>query len=325
MWTVRRYIIRRLLQSLGLLILISFLSFLLIQLTPGGAIYAIVGNDPRIAKHPEEIKAIAHEYGLDQPIPIQYIGWLGKAIHGDFGRSFEYNQEVLPYLWTKFLNSLWLLGGGALLGFLGIPLGIWSAKRRGKFGDNLVRVLTVVGNAVPHWWLGLLLIILSASLFNATGFRPWPLDGNINNAKNPLDVVWHLMIPTILTSLTYIIGYSRYTRSEVLEVVRQDYVRTANAKGLSDKEVTNRHILRNALLPVVTLFGTLIPGVLGGAILFETIFSYPGAGFAFIDAAGYRDYPVIMGETIFLSIITLLCTLLSDILYGVVDPRVRYD
>lgn len=322
---MRRFIIRRLLQSLGLLFIISILSFALIQITPGGAIYAIIGNNPKIAKHPEEIKQIEHEYGLDQPIPVQYISWLGKAVTGDFGTSFEYSVPVLPYVWGKFLNSLWLFGAGAILGFVGIPIGIWAAKRRGKFGDNLVRILTVIGNAVPHWWLGLLLIILSATIFNATGFRPWPLDGNISDAKGPLDVVWHLVMPTILTSLAYIISYSRYVRAEVLEVVRQDYVRTANAKGLSDKEVTNRHILRNALLPVVTLFGTLIPSVLGGAILFETIFTYPGAGYAFFDAATYRDYPVIMAETIFLAVITLLSTLTADILYGVVDPRVRYD
>jgi peptide/nickel transport system permease protein len=306
------------------------LSFLLIQMTPGGAIVSIVGEDPRIRKHPEMIEQIKHEYGLDKSIPEQYLGWLGKALTGDFGISFEYKQPVMEYLGEKFLNSLWLQLGGALLGFLGIPIGIWAAKRRGKFGDNLVRVLTVIGNAVPHWWLGLLLIILSASIYTATsnnganaGFKPWPLDANISHTSGPLDVLWHLMIPTLLFSLAFIINYSRFVRAETLEVMRQDYVRTANAKGLSEKEVTNRHILRNALLVVVTLTTYLIPGLLGGAVLAETIFSYPGAGFAFIDAAGYRDYPVIMGETIILSALTLVSTVIGDVMYAVVDPRVR--
>ena len=322
---MQRYIIRRLLQSILLLFLVSLVSFFLIQLTPGGAIVSIIGENPKLLKHPELIDQVKHEYGLDKSIPEQYLVWLGRALTGDFGRSFQYKQAVLPYLVGKFLNSLWLLGPGALLGFIGIPIGVWAAKRRGKFGDTFVQIMTVIGNAIPHWWLGLLLIVASASIYNATGVKPWPLDAKLGSSNGILDIAGRLAIPTILTSLTYIISYSRYVRAEVLDVMSQDYVRTARSKGLNDRDVTNNHVLRNALLPVVTLFGTLIPGVLGGAILFETVFSYSGAGYAFFDAALYRDYPVIMGETVFLTVITLLCTLISDILYGVVDPRVRYD
>jgi peptide/nickel transport system permease protein len=204
-----------------------------------------------------------------------------------------------------------------LISLIGIPVGIYAAFHRGKLGDNIVRVLTVVGNAVPTWWLGLTLIVILNSIF---GWFP-----NGQGRGSPLEWFRYIILPATLLSIGGLITFSRYVRSEVLEVVNQDYVRTARAKGLPSETVTWRHVMRNALMPVVTLLGYLLPSVLAGAIITEQIFNWPGMGKLFYEAATTRDYPLLLGMLSLGTLLTIVGTLIADVLYGVVDPRVRYS
>jgi peptide/nickel transport system permease protein len=208
-----------------------------------------------------------------------------------------------------------------LLGLLGIPLGVFAAIHRGSWVDNLVRVFTVVGNAVPHWWLGLMILVVSANTI-----RIFPLGGMYTQGNDTLlDRLWHLALPATIAAMGGWIGYSRYMRSEVLEVLGQDFVRTARAKGLGERIILVRHVFRNALIPIVTLMGGVLAALVGGSVLFENTFSWPGIGRMAVQAAFQRDYPVLMALNMFSALLVILGNLLADIAYGWVDPRVRYE
>jgi peptide/nickel transport system permease protein len=312
-----RYIVRRSLQSALLLLLITVLSFAIMRLAPGGPAQFL--DDPRIG--PEYRERLLESFGLTEPLPIQYLKWLGNVIRLDFGYSFVDRRPVIEKIAERIPASFQLSIASLLLGLLGIPLGVYAAVRRGRWQDQAIRVFTVFGNAVPHWWLGLMLLILTASTI-----RIFPLGGMYTVGDGSLgDRLWHLALPALIGALGGWIGFSRFVRSEILDVLGQDYVRTAHAKGVDARTVLVRHALRNALIPLVTILGASLAGLFSSSVLFETTFSWPGLGRMSVDAANQRDYPVLMALTIIFSSLVILGNLLADLAYGWVDPRVRYE
>lgn len=308
---------RRLIQSCLLLLGITLITFVISHLAPGGPTTLL--EDPNIL--PEYVEQVRRDYGLDQPIPIQYFKWVGNLARLNFGRSFEDNRPVLDKIVERVPATLQLSVASFLLGLLGIPLGIQAALHRGRFIDNAVRVFTVVGQAVPHWWLGLMIIVFTAS------YGIFPLGGIASpDAAHPwLDRLHHLALPAVIAAMSGWIVFSRYMRSEMLEVLQQDYVRTARAKGLREGHVIVRHAVRNALLPIITIFGNSLGHFFSGAVLFETVFSWPGMGRLAVQAAFRRDYPTVMALTVIFAALVIVGNLLADIAYGYADPRVRYE
>ena len=312
-----RYVVRRLIQAVFLLLLITVLNFVIMRLAPGGP--AQFAEDPRIG--PEFRAIMLESYGLNDPLPVQYAKWLGNVARLDFGYSFIDRRPVLEKILERIPASFQLSLGAFLLGLLGIPLGVFAALNHGRWPDQLVRVFTVVGNAVPHWWLGLMLLVLSA-----TYLRIFPLGGMYTEGNGSLmDRLWHLALPSMVGALGGWIGYSRFVRSEMLDILNQDFVRTARAKGLDGQTVLYGHALRNALIPLMTMLGPTLVGLLSSGVLFEVTFSWPGLGRMAVDAAFQRDFPVLMGLSTIFSFLGILANLLSDVAYGWVDPRVRYE
>ena len=312
-----RYVARRSLHSALLLLLITVLSFSIMRLAPGGPAQFL--DDPRIG--PEYREALLDSFGLKDPVPLQYLKWLRNVLRLDFGYSFIDRRPVIEKIAERVPASFQLSLASFILGLLGVPLGIYAAMHRGRWPDQLIRLFTVVGNAVPHWWLGLMLLLLSASTF-----RLFPLGGmyTIGNGSLP-DRLWHLALPALIGALGGWIGLSRFVRSEMLDVLGQDYVRTAQAKGLGTRLILVRHALRNALIPLITILGSSLAGLFSSGVLFETTFSWPGLGRMSVDAAFQRDFPVLMALTVIFSSLVILGNLLADVAYGWVDPRVRYE
>lgn len=319
---MRRFIIRRVLQSLLLIWAVMSLTFLLVNIAPGGP-DVVLAQNPKLTR--EQISAIRDSYGLNKPLYEQYVVWMGRIVTFDFGRSYTNPRQAAALVLDRIPATAQLGLASYLIGMLGIPLGIYAARRRGKLGDNIVRVITVVGSCMPVWWISLMVIIILANTIRwfpqgegklfpgpgeSGGFGPWFLN---------------LMIPAALLSSGVLIGFTRFVRAETLEVLSQDYVRTAYAKGLPLKEVNRWHVFRNSLIPVVTLLGYLLPSLVSGAIITETIFQWPGMGRLFFQSASSRDMPVLLCILYIGTILTVIGTLLADIGYGLVDPRVRYD
>ena len=309
-----RFVIRRLLQSALLVFAVMTFSFFLIHLTPGGPETALMQN-PRVSA--ETLQRMRQRYGLDDPLPVRYLKWLRSAAELDFGRSYAYSLPVTDVIASRVWPTVQIEAVAYLVGIVGVPLGVYAASKRGGIGDNVVRLATVLGTSVPTWWLGLTIIVFLSSTI---GWFP-----NGQGRGDLLDWARHIVVPGVLLGLGGLIGFTRFVRSEVLEVLGQDYVRTARAKGLDERVVQRAHVLRNALIPVVTILGGLLPGLLSGAIIMESIFNWPGMGRLFIEAASSRDYPLLLGMLLLGTVLTILGALLADIGYGLVDPRVRYS
>ncbi|MBN1993254.1 MAG: ABC transporter permease [Anaerolineae bacterium] len=340
-----RYIVRRSIQSFFLMLLATLIGFTIYQMAPGGPIQ-FLDDDPRVTS--ADYNRLARLYGLDRSIPMQYIAWLtgedwlprsptwrsGRCLNDadrcsrgiirlDFGRSFSYKGRSTIEVIAERIPASFALGLASLIvGVVGgVPLGIYAALRRGKLPDHVIRVFTVLLNAVPHWWLGLLLLI-----FLGGYLRLVPLGGMQTIGDGSLlDRLHHLILPATVAAIGGWIGYSRILRFEMLEVLNQDYVRTARAKGLSERLVLWRHVLRNALMPFVTGLSGIFLLILSGSVLFEMVFSWPGMGRLFIAAVNARDYPVMMALFVIGSFLGILGILMVDILYSFVDPRVKYD
>ena len=309
-----RFVARRLIQSAVLLFVVMTASFFLIHATPGGPESALF-SDPRVT--PEAMNRMRERFGLNDPLPVRYGKWLMNMMVLDFGRSYSYQLPVVNVIGERIWPTAQLGLASYLVGMLGIPLGVYAATRRGSWADNTVRLFTVLGTCVPTWWLGLTIIVF---LNSTIGWFP-----NGQGSADILDRLRHLALPAILLGLSGTVAFSRFMRSEVLEVLGQDYVRTARAKGLPWRSVNRAHVLRNALLPVVTLLGYLLPAVLSGAIITEYIFNWPGMGKLYFEAAASRDYPLLLGMLMLGTSLTIIGSLLADLGYGFVDPRIRYD
>jgi len=315
---MQRYVIRRAIQSIFLLLAITFIGFMLMHLAPGGPVQFY--EDPRI--NPERIKELERSLGLDEPLLVQYVKWLGGIVRGDFGRSYVSRRPALDMIAERLPATVLLSTTSLILGFLvGIPLGVYAALKRGTFFDTLIRVTTVAGNAIPHWWLALILII-----FFSSTLKILPSGGmyTLGNGSIP-DRLWHLILPAGISALGAWLTLSQFLRSEVLEVLQADYVRTARAKGLRERVVMIRHVLRNALLPVVTMMGGALAGLISGAVLFEYVFSWPGMGRLAVESVFKRDYPLLMALLIISSGLVIFGNLLADMVYSIVDPRVRLE
>ncbi|HSO72513.1 MAG TPA: ABC transporter permease [Thermodesulfobacteriota bacterium] len=315
------YLIKRLIQTIPILFGITIISFLIINLAPGSP----VGMTLNPTASPKVIEQMRKNYDLDKPLHLQYLLWLKRLITGDL-YSFKDGKPVLDKILERLPATLVLNFMATLLIFsLAIPLGIFSATHRYSFLDNLGTFLAFLGISIPSFWLAYLLILGVVKIFGVPvlGLRSIGLD-------QPgiwvllSDRIWHLMLPATVLAVGGIAAISRYTRSSMLEVLRQDYIRTAKAKGLTDEDVHYRHALRNALLPIITLFGFLVPGLIGGSVIIETVFAWPGIGRLAYQAVLSRDYSVVMTILTLTSALTLLGNLLADILYAFTDPRIRF-
>ena len=322
------YILRRLLQAIPILLLVSVFLFGIVRLMPGGPL-AQAERNPNITK--EQIAAMRVRLGLDQPLPIQYVKWMKAFIlEGDWGYSIKFRRPVAEMISERLPATLLLLGIGFLITLLiAIPVGVYSAIKPYSWFDNFITTVSFAGQSVPVYWLGLLLIVVfylnvqspsgEGPLFPAGGMYTIGKEGNI------LDLIWHLVLPIVAVTVSWIAWYSRFLRSSMRDVLNEDYMRTARAKGLPLRIVNFRHGLRNALLPLVTLMALDLPAIFGGAVFIETIFAWPGMGRLFWDAARGRDYPILLAVVMIEAALILLFNLIADILYGFLDPRIRYD
>lgn len=319
------YIVRRLLFMIPLLLGITIITFVVVHLSPGGPADMLTGLSPKVSA---EAKARLHSlYGLDKPFHVQYWLWLSRLVRFDFGRSFKDGRLVIIKILerlpaTLLLNVLSLL----LIFFIALPIGIISAVRQDSFFDKGMTVFVFLGFSVPAFWLALLLMVLFGVVLG------WlPISG-MHSVNFPYfsfwgklwDIIKHLILPVFVSAFGGLAYLSRYSRTSMLEVLRQDYIRTARAKGLSEKKVIYRHALRNALIPIVTLLGLSLPALIGGGFIFETIFAWPGMGRLGYQAIMARDYPVIMGVGVIAALLTLVGNLIADITYAFIDPRIRY-
>ncbi len=315
---MRTFILRRLVYAIPTLIGISIITFAIARLAPGDPIRLFTFGSRATN---EDIEALRHYYGLDQPLPVQYLDWMWKLLHLDFGHSFIYNQDAAGLFIQYIPNTLQLAIVALVIQLLiGVPLGVVAALRRGRWVDNLIRVLSVVGHAVPAFWLGLVLIIVLA-----VQLRWLPTGGILTVGKDQWDIVdriRHILLPAFVLSLTGIATYSRILRTETIDVLGQDFVRTAHAKGLRERTVLFVHALRNALIPVVTALGGILAGLIGGALVIEQGFSWPGIGRFTFAAAIAKDYPVVQAGVMISAILLVISYILRDIAYAVVDPRI---
>jgi peptide/nickel transport system permease protein len=308
-----RFLIRRSAQSVVLLLVVTSAVFFLVHLTPGGPEAALLQN-PRISQ--EQVQRLRESFGLDEPLIVQYLKWVGNAARLDFGRSYFYSRPATEVVTERLGPSLQLGAMSYAVALLGIPLGVVAGLNRGRAADILVRLLATIGHAVPTWWLGLSSVVLLSSL---TGWFP-----NGQGQGSFGEWLKYISLPAVILGLTGLVTFSRFVRSGVLDALSEDYVRTAFAKGLPWARVTSGHVLRNALLPVVTLLGGVLPAVVSGALVTEYVFAWPGVGRLFYEAAVSRDYPIVLAVLSLTTFATILGTLLADLGYGVVDPRVRY-
>ncbi len=320
-----KYIIRRLLQAIPMLLVISLMTFLIVEIAPGDAAQMYI--DPDRGADPAYIQQVREALGLDQPVYVRYAAWLGQTLRGDLGFSFRSRRAVALEVGDRLPNTL-LLGGAALaLSFvLAVPIGAISALKRHSILDYAVTTLSLIGISVPIFWVALLLIQIFAiqfDIFPGSGMRN--MREQYTGWQATADVLHHMILPTIVLAFAQIASLSRYQRSAMLDVLGQDYIRTARGKGLAERRVLILHAFRNALIPMITLLGISIPSIVTGAFITETIFSWPGIGRLGVDAVSGRDYPVIMAVTMLSAILILVGSLIADIAYVWADPRIRYD
>ncbi len=320
-----RYVVRRLIGIPPLLIGITLIVFAIVHLTPGSPIDDLRLN-PEIKE--ADIQAIKQTLGIDRPLHEQYLGWMSQLARGDFGISLKTYRPVRSLIAQRVGNTLLLTGAALLFSLVvAIPVGVYSAIKRNTFFDYLATIGSTLGDSIPSFWLGLMFILLFAVQFQAWGL-PWlPSSGTqtLPNGGDLLDRAKHLILPVLAISSVQVALWTRYIRAQMLEVLNLDYVRTARAKGMPELVVRMRHAFRNAVLPLITLVGLSIPNLFSGAVVIESVFGWPGVGSLLIESARNRDYTVVMGLTVFLSTVVVFANLLTDILYGVADPRVQYE
>jgi peptide/nickel transport system permease protein len=275
----------------------------------------------RMDATPEQRDALTRRFGLDQPVPVRYLQWLGGALHGDLGVSLSSNEPVAFRIGQRLPNTLLLAGTALIVSIvIGIPLGVVAALRRNSPPDFAVAMVSVLGVSVPAFWLGIILILafsVSLRLLPSSGIASSGNEGDLG------DRLQHLIMPTLVLSTTVLPYVVRFTRSALLEVLHQDYVRTATAKGLSHVRVVYGHALRNALVPVVSIVGTLVPRLVGGSVVTEAVFGWPGMGRLAVEAANGRDYPLIVGITVIVAFVVVASSLVVDLAYTWLDPRIR--
>src|SRR2546421_752421 len=312
---VARFLLQRV--ALGALVIVfaSALTFFFVNLAPGGP-----ASIMRFDVSPEQREALIRLMGLDRPVPQRYIEWLAGALHGDLGTSLLTNEPVTSRIADRLPNTLTLAGSALLISIvLGIPIGVVQAVRRGKPIDHLLSLVSAIGLSVPVFWLGIVLILVFA-----VSLHVLPSAGVTSVSSDTFgDRLAHLVLPAIALATTILPTVARFTRSSMIEVLHEDYVRTATSKGLRPRTVMMRHALRNALIPVVSAIGALVPRLIGGTVVTEAVVGWPGMGRLALEAAQGRDYPLVTGLTVVVAAIAVLASLLVDIAYTRIDPRLR--
>jgi len=328
------YLTRRLLQMVPLVIGISIIIFLLLVAAPGDPVDLLLFGNPNMTA--DDVVRLKHLYGLDQPLHIRYVKWVRAAVQGDLGYSRTYKVPVLSLLWERVGNSLWLQVPAFLIALaVAVPVGITSALRQYSTLDYTATFFTFFGLSIPAFWFGIMMIYIFAvahpwTALPALAWLKLPAGGFSSPGVAPglatyVDRVHYVVLPALVLSLLFMASYTRYTRSSMLEVIRQDYIRTARAKGISELGVIQRHALRNALIPLVTIVALSIPALFSGAPLTETVFGWPGIGRLLVDAVLAGDFAVAQGIILFLAGLVIAFNLLADVSYALLDPRIRYD
>lgn len=319
-----KYIFKRIAGLVVLLLGITVITFAVIHIAPGKPTDLEAQFNPKVSMEARE--RIAHLYGLDKPLYIQYIEWLKRFVRFDFGVSFMDSRPVMTKIMERIPITITIeLISILLILLIGIPIGVSSAVREGTFYDKAMTIFVFIGFAIPTFWLSLVLmdfIGVRWGILPISGIKSLEFE-KFGFFEKVFDMSRHLVLPVLVSTFGGLAGISRYMRSNMLYVLKQDYIRTARAKGLSEKEVLYKHALKNALLPVVTILGLSVPGLIGGSVIFESIFSIPGMGRLFYESVMARDYPVIMGVLVIGAVLTLLGNLLADISYAAVDPRIK--
>jgi peptide/nickel transport system permease protein len=314
-----RFLLRRLLGAIPLLFGVALVSFILMQLAPGGpdATYA---RSPRMTD--ERLAAIRERLGIDEPLPVQFVKWIQNLLRGDLGLSYVQNRPVTEVIWNAFPNTVLLVLAGLSLALIfALLFGVLAAVNPYGWFDNSTAIFAYFGLAMPVFWFGLMLQLLFSVKLG------WLPSSGLHDPQNPsvLDTLEHLILPAITLAIGSIAVWSRYIRSSTIETLQQDYVRTARAKGLADRKVISRHVLRNSLTPFVTVAAIDIPLYLTGVIFIETVYSLPGMGRLFYDSLTRRDYPVLMGVLMFSAVLIIIGNLVADLIYAKLDPRVSYE
>lgn len=311
-----RYVAVRLGHAVIVMVILSMVTFALLLAAPGG---------PSIMMSPDlsplEAARMRENLGLNDPVYVQYARWVWTMVRGDFGISYTDSRAVTELIGERLPASLLLIGVALLEALiLGVTAGVIAALKRGSIFDHALSLITALGVAVPTFWLAILCILVFAvqlRVLPSSGMRTIGADGGVP------DVLWHLVLPSFVVSVTFMARFARFARSGLLEVLGRDYIRTARAKGLADRVVVVQHALRNALIPLVTVVGFAMPVLVGGTAIAETIFGWPGMGRLAVDAAFRRDYPVVMGVTMAVALVVVVSNLLVDLLYVYLDPRVK--
>ncbi len=315
------YIVRRLIQSVIVLIIVTLLVFFVMRLLPGDPLIIYMAQNADLqAMPPEMIDQLRHQYGLDKPIMVQYVNWVGNIFRGDFGTSIYYKEKVGKLMLERFPITLHI-GLLALVvgGVFGILAGMLAAVRRGGWVDKIITPLTYIGVTIPVFWLGILMIYALGLKLN------WlPISGYTSPTQDFWLSTKQIIMPVLCLAAFGLAANARQMRSSMLEVARQDYIRTAWAKGLGERIIISRHALKNSLIPVITLMGIGVGTIFGGAVLVETVFAIPGIGRLLVSSIFGQDYVVVQAITLVIAIVVLLVNLLVDISYGWFDPRIRY-
>lgn len=324
---MRTYALRRILQTIPILFIISILLFLMVRAAPGGPLTAARRN-PNITR--EQLEILEEKLGLNDPLPVQYGRWLNGMFKGDLGESIKFRRPVSEMIGERIPNTLMLVGASFLLTLiLAVPIGVLSARKPYSPFDYAMTTVTFIGQSIPVYWLGLgLIVVFYVTLKNpVTGDPLFPVGGMNTHGKEGdlLDTIWHLILPVTALSLGWIAWYSRFLRSSMLDILHEDYIRTAHAKGLRARVVHYKHALRNAVLPLITLIALDLPSLFAGALFVETIFSWPGMGRLFWDAAKGRDYPVLLSVVMITAVLIIVCNILADLAYGWLNPQVKYE
>lgn len=317
MWA---YIARRLLQALFTLLIITVLCFILTRLSADPL--AQYATNPRMTE--EDKEALRERLGLNDPLPVQYFRWLGLAVQGDLGYSFFSKQPVSEMIGQRLPMTLKLMLTAEVITIIvALVLGITSALRQYSFIDNLITSISFVGFSMPIFFIALGLMLIFAVQFKAWGFPYLPTGADIWDPKDPIEMITHMILPVSSLVIILSAGYARFIRTSMLEVLGQDYIRTARAKGLNSRSVIFKHALRNAALPLVTIIGLDIPNLLAGALVTESVYAWPGTGRLFWEYAQRGDFPVVLGILLMVSTAVVLMTIVTDVLYTLIDPRIR--
>jgi peptide/nickel transport system permease protein len=312
------FLVRRLLQSIVVLLLVTMITFILLRAIPGNVAIAILG--PAAYRNPQVVAAFNAEYGFDKPWFSQYLLWLGHLLQGNLGFSWTLDQPVASLLGQRLPKTIVLVGISTILALvIAVPVGLWQAVRRNKAVDYAFTALSFLFYAAPTFFVGTVLILVFSVRLHIFG-PEGPQGGLASDVTDWRD----LTLPVVTLALVTIALFSRYMRSSVLDNITEDYVRTARAKGASGRRVLWRHVLRNSLIPVATLLGLSLPQIMAGALITESVFNYPGMGYLFYQSAQKQDYPTLLGFVIVVAVATVVGSLLADVAYAVLDPRVRY-